>query len=85
MTDWSTASAVNAETFKHDWVESMREAGVDGAEEIYNILQPKLEKLGIIDITISNTAELDEYFDTLRERAKTAFGEKDNVISLINS
>jgi len=81
--DWTSANAANFADFKKATKEQFKEMGIEDTEAFFNEWSKIAEEKGVLDITISNVAELDEYVEKLEEVQEMAYGHKDDLIEAI--
>lgn len=81
--DWTSANAANFAEFKKTTKEQFKEMGIEDTEAFFNEWSKIAEEKGVLDITISNVAELDEYVEKLEEVREMAYGHKDDLIEAI--
>lgn len=81
--DWTAANAGNFADFKKATKEQFKEMGIEDTEAFFNEWSKIAEEKGVLDITISNVAELDEFVEKLEEIQEMAYGHKDDLIEAI--
>lgn len=81
--DWTAANASNFADFKKATKEQFKEMGIEDTEAFFNEWSKIAEEKGVLDITISNVAELDEFVEKLEEVQEMAYGHKDDLIEAI--
>lgn len=79
---WDTANAMNWDDFRESAIENLKEIGVPGAEAFFDSWAEYEKRWGNLNISISNSDELDEYLKKIDETVQNISGARDDIVEL---